>query len=410
MRGDKIYFSSCILKLTSNCNLNCSYCYMFNLKDTTHKAIPRFMSNETSLKTLHRIDEHLEEYPGRTFELILHGGEPSLWPSENFDVFLASFKLLQKKHSGLKIFLQTNGYRMLPEKTLSNLLELNTSIGISLDGPKWLNDKYRLTLDGRGTYETVMKNVEKLISGKYSELLSGFLSVAEPSINPTEYFSWIKSMPVKSVDVLWPMQFTRRRPPWDFGGDIKYKESPRWGSWFAALFNIWIDEDDPSVKIRSFDELVRWALGEKSHGDSVINDRLEMIVVNTDGRIEYPDYLRNAWDGASRTNYSVQFNTLSELSNDRTFSLLSELGKSLPTECSGCLHKDICGRGFLPGRTDEKELLSIYKSILCFDQYHYFHEAKKSINARLKNLITHDAEISDYDKTAIDRGIARTNT
>ncbi len=40
-------FNSLAIKVASRCNLNCSYCFMYNLGDTTYKNQPKFMSTET---------------------------------------------------------------------------------------------------------------------------------------------------------------------------------------------------------------------------------------------------------------------------------------------------------------------------------------------------------------------------
>ena len=40
-------FDALVLKVASRCNLNCSYCFMYNLGDTTYKKQPKFMSDTT---------------------------------------------------------------------------------------------------------------------------------------------------------------------------------------------------------------------------------------------------------------------------------------------------------------------------------------------------------------------------
>ena len=53
-------FNSCVLKLTAVCNLDCTYCYMFNLNDRVYTRLPPFLSIEAARCTLDRIFEHLE--------------------------------------------------------------------------------------------------------------------------------------------------------------------------------------------------------------------------------------------------------------------------------------------------------------------------------------------------------------
>ena len=44
-------FELAILKLTAFCNLDCKYCYMFNLEDRTFSRVGRQMPLPTSLPT-----------------------------------------------------------------------------------------------------------------------------------------------------------------------------------------------------------------------------------------------------------------------------------------------------------------------------------------------------------------------
>ena len=42
------------------------------------------------------------------------------------------------------------------------LVDNNVSVLVSLDGPEEMNDRYRKTKGGTGTFRNVMKNIERL--------------------------------------------------------------------------------------------------------------------------------------------------------------------------------------------------------------------------------------------------------
>ena len=67
-----------VLKVASLCNLNCTYCYMYNLGDETFKNQPKFMSNETVDSIIENVKNHCKKHALSTFEFIFHGGEPML--------------------------------------------------------------------------------------------------------------------------------------------------------------------------------------------------------------------------------------------------------------------------------------------------------------------------------------------
>src|SRR6266540_1928195 len=65
-----------ILKVASRCNINCSYCYMYNKGDHTFETRPRFMDITTADKALRRINEYAANAGISQVNLVLHGGEP----------------------------------------------------------------------------------------------------------------------------------------------------------------------------------------------------------------------------------------------------------------------------------------------------------------------------------------------
>ena len=51
-------FTTFVVKVASRCNLNCSYCYMYNLADRTYRDQPKLMSLATTGLLADRIAAH----------------------------------------------------------------------------------------------------------------------------------------------------------------------------------------------------------------------------------------------------------------------------------------------------------------------------------------------------------------
>ena len=66
-----------IIKLASRCNLNCTYCYVYNKADTTWRGRPAHMSVETFQATIERMREHCLASGQRAVSVVFHGGEPT---------------------------------------------------------------------------------------------------------------------------------------------------------------------------------------------------------------------------------------------------------------------------------------------------------------------------------------------
>ena len=58
----RFFFNEVVLQPTSLCNLNCSYCYMYNHVDQSYRGRPKFMSMEVFAQLVERIAEHLDRH------------------------------------------------------------------------------------------------------------------------------------------------------------------------------------------------------------------------------------------------------------------------------------------------------------------------------------------------------------
>ena len=379
--GDKV-LATAIVKLTSVCNLNCTYCYMFNQSDQTFRRVPSRMDRQTAIQVVRRMEEHTADLNRPSFHLVLHGGEPTLWPVSDFRALFSEIELVRRNGTSVTVALQTNGYNIRRE-LLDLLAEYHVSLGISIDGPSEQNDLHRITHSGGGSYDKVMRTVEKICEWGYDQLLGGFLCVMNPALDPEAFLAWGAALPVKRLDLLWPIEYFQENPPWAPGDFDRYCARPRYGTWLAEVFTRWWERADPQFFIRLFFETIGVLMGSGSHSDALMNDLLNMFVVNTDGRIEYSDYFRAYRDGGSTSPWNVYDHALDEVTADRVFDFCLNLRDHLPLECKPCDHREICGGGFLPGRMSMREVIPTHKSVLCADQYFYFTEVKRLVTPYL---------------------------
>lgn len=370
---------SAIVKLTAVCDINCTYCYMFNQADRTFTRVPKRMALPTALQLLERICEHHPRGGDEAFSIVLHGGEPMLWPQASFAAFLAQVAERRRQGWKLDVAVQTNLVRPIPSPLLQLFHQHGVSLGVSLDGPPALNDAARVDRLGRGTYDRVIGNVQRMLMQGDGELIGGFLAVANPAIAPQEFLDWVRSLPIPKIDVLWPIEFNWRNPPWSLGQARRYAKVPRYGQWFSELFRLWWELDDPALNVRLFHNVLHVMLGGRSHIDVLVNDSYNMFVVNTDGSYEYPDYLRVAADGAAHTALNVGNTDLDTLCTDPLIARLLNLRAELPNRCAACRHCAVCGGGFLPGRSDARLGISARESVLCADQMHFFDTVARAL-------------------------------
>ena len=149
-------FNLMIKPAGSLCNLDCHYCYYLDKAEIYHGRQPRM--NEQVLETLTKQYIESNDVPEVTFNW--HGGEPLVM---GLDFYRKAMEL-QQKYAGGKIVhntLQTNGTLITPEWA-DFFRENDFLIGISIDGPADIHDKFRKDKGGQNTFDKVMRGVNLL--------------------------------------------------------------------------------------------------------------------------------------------------------------------------------------------------------------------------------------------------------
>lgn len=126
------------LNLSTYCNLACKYCFIDNNPLSVNDR--RIMTFETAKNALEKFKEEIIKNNEESIaQIILYGGEP-LTNSQNFEKIITYARQILPK---IKITLITNG-TLLNEEIIKFLRNNSIIIGLSIDGPKCINDKYRI--------------------------------------------------------------------------------------------------------------------------------------------------------------------------------------------------------------------------------------------------------------------------
>ena len=140
----------------SLCNLDCHYCYYLDKAEIYggHEPKMSYEMLETTIREYIRAND-VEEV---TFNW--HGGEPLVL---GLDFYKKAVELERKYADGKKIFntLQTNG-TLINYDTAEFFRDNNFLIGVSIDGPKDIHDKFRKDKGGFPTFDKVIKGIEIL--------------------------------------------------------------------------------------------------------------------------------------------------------------------------------------------------------------------------------------------------------
>jgi uncharacterized protein len=332
-------FNTCIVKVVSPCNLNCTYCYEYNRGDDTWKNRPVKISKEVVSNLAFRINEHADLHGLTSFFINAHGGEPFLLTAEGLDMFYST--LSTKINSKIKINfgLQTNA-TLATDKIIDVLNQHKVSVGVSMDGYHEANE-FRVNHKGLDSFESIHKGA-KLISEK-AKYFSGFLAVINVNSDPIKVLDYFKSFNPPTIDLLQPFGNWDNLPHNDTAGKL--------GNWLSKAFHHYVGESGlEKIKVRILDDALKTVLGGKPSVDWFGNIEPDYFIVTTDGNYEGLDTLKVVGTIGRELGLSV-FDTSIEKIRQSDFIAMRSLGmEQTSKKCQECQIFKWCGGGYFPTR------------------------------------------------------------
>ena len=363
-----------ILKLTARCNLNCTYCYEFNLADTTWRQSPAQMSDEVFDRVLDRVKRHVSWSGQKSVNFSFHGGEPCLVGPKRFDALCRRARRVLSDVK-VKISLQTNG-TLLDDEWASVLADNAANIGISLDGPSDINDALRVDHQGKGSYDRVRAGMDSL---HRAGVPFGLLTVIQLGADPLRVHRHFLDLGCKSLSYLMP-DYTH-----DTIGSVRETFGPTpCADFLIPIFEDWWNNSTIDIRIRIFWDIARAIMGGSSHVDALGNRPLYFLIVNTAGDIEGLDVLKACDDGLVKTGLNVRdadFRDVvqaSPLHGQITFG-----GLPLARTCQTCSERDTCGGGYHPHRYSRARGFD-NPSIWCADLLRLFTHIRARLNVSVE--------------------------
>ena len=142
----------------SLCNLDCHYCYYLDKAEIYGGREPRM--SEEMLETV--IREYIAANDVEDVTFNWHGGEPLVL---GLDFYRKAVELEKQYADGKNLHntIQTNG-TLLNAEWADFLRENDFLVGISLDGPRDIHDRYRKDKGGAPTFDRVVKGLQVLRS------------------------------------------------------------------------------------------------------------------------------------------------------------------------------------------------------------------------------------------------------
>ncbi|VBB08819.1 beta-defensin antibiotic precursor antimicrobial defensin beta signal defensin bd-32 defb-32 [Lucifera butyrica] len=322
-----------IKPVSGKCNMRCGYCFYYDVMQKRNQADLGIMT-ETTIKAL--VDSAFAYVGDRgSLNFVFQGGEPTLWGMESFQSFV-SYVERQKQNQKVGYGLQTNG--LLIDNQFSKFLAQHRFlVGLSLDGPCDMHNKYRLDRNGRGTYSRVLGAAQRLAAqGVDFNILS--VITLEQARHPDKYYNFLKRNKITHGQLI---------PCINGYGGANAGESldgEIYGKFLCRIFDLWLKdwEEGQAISLREFDNLAGMALaGIEPELCSMAGKCGPNAVIEADGSVYPCDfYVLDEWRLGNIHEAGLQDLLNGEL--ERKFIRMSE---KLAAECRQCNVLKLCRGG-----------------------------------------------------------------
>ena len=298
----------------SKCNIDCKYCFYLHKEGLLHQPKQPKMDDET-LENF--IRSYIQSQDGDQVIFSWQGGEPTLLGVDYYRKVVEIQKKYQPEGVTIQNDLQTNGI-LLNEEWCQFLKDNNFLVGLSVDGPDWLHDKYRVTRSGKPTHHLVMKAAELL---KRYEVPFNSLTVVNRynAKYPLEVYRFLTqelgSTYVQFIPCVEPTTYKTTAPQfWDDStlprlGDANCKpdhpmsvvtdwsvDADDWGQFLITIFEEWVNNDLGRVLVNYFETAVAQTMGEPSQICVTAEFCGKGLAIEHDGKVYscdhyvYPEY------------------------------------------------------------------------------------------------------------------------
>jgi len=268
-----------VLKVASRCNLNCSYCYVYNKGDASWRDRPAVMSNAVFSAAIGRIAEYCVSSGSKTITIGFHGGEPCLIGPGKIDQWC---KAIRRELPGVDVLLtlQTNA-TLLNREWIDVIAANRLNVGVSLDGLAEHHDQNRLDRKGRPTHHQTMRGIGLL---REARIKFGLICVIPMGADPVAVHSYLLATGASEVRYLFP-DFTHDTFPRFAEGETPCAD------FMVGVFGEWVKTERAGTSVTDLRNMCRVILGSESRDEAIGNSPPGYLFVDTDGSIGGLDVL-----------------------------------------------------------------------------------------------------------------------
>jgi uncharacterized protein len=320
----------------SDCNVDCTYCFYKSRAPQVGTGRQR-MSAEV-------LDKLIKDYLGLRFPMsgfAWQGGEPTLM---GLDFYRRAVEL-QKKYGvvGQEVgnSLQTNALLLDNAEWCRFLHESKFLVGISIDGPRELHDHYRLDLGGHGTWERVMRALDRCKEHKV-EFNTLTLVNHLTGDHPDEVFDFLVGLGVRYLQFIPCVEVDPQT-----GGLAGFSVAPQqYGSFLCRTFDRWLAFGPQRLSIRDFDSILGYCLSGRHTICTFDRQCSQYVVIEHTGDVFPCDFfVEPRWRLGN-----ILETPMEQIAAGAQKKAFARIKQGLTNKCLVCRHLALCRGGCLKDR------------------------------------------------------------
>lgn len=327
-----------------DCNLACRYCFYLEKAGLFSETAAHRMSFEV----LEEMIRQVMQQAGQQVSFGWQGGEPTLM---GLDFFKKAVEYQKKFGRGQTVGngLQTNGI-LLNSEWAQFLKSYQFLVGLSLDGPEHIHNRYRVFKSGRGSWSTVVDRAKMLLDNGVS--VNALSVLNDYSVRfPEEIYKFHKALKLNFMQFIPCVEPDKNDP----GRAAAFSVSAEgYGRFLIKLFDLWINDFQngaPTTSIRYFDSVFYSYVGMPPPECTLHRECGVYVVVEHDGSVYSCDfYVEPKWNLGN-----VMEDRLIDLLNSEKQNYFGRIKAAVPDECRTCRWLTYCRGGCPKDRQNDPD-------------------------------------------------------
>ncbi|GET29539.1 anaerobic sulfatase maturase [Prolixibacter sp. SD074] len=308
-----------------DCNLDCSYCFYLE-KD---ELFPDTKVHRMSLEIQEEMIRQVMQQSGPNVSIAWQGGEPALM---GLDFYKRAIEL-EKKYGYGKVVgngFQTNG-TLLNREWAKFFKEYDWLIGLSLDGPQHIHDRFRKDKSEQPTWVKV-ENVAKMLLEE-GVAVNAMCCVTDYSADyAEELYNYYKRLGLTYMQFIPIVEPDKDDPTQAASFSVT---AGKYGKFLVELFDLWLADFEngrPTTSIRHFETVFHTYVGMEAPECSFMRECGVYTVIEHNGNVYSCDFFVDPKHRLGNIRHDKIVNML----NSKKQQAFGRAKSAVPLKCKQC--------------------------------------------------------------------------